>query len=252
MTLVIIALLLASWPSKTSVPETSKSALLAELKSIVALLLPSASTVKVPETVASSNVNSSPGLTVSEPLTVKVPSTSISLDPAVLAELLTVRLKNSLLAPVVMVLLAPLNTTVPSVVDWKVPPLQSQFPAILWIPPCAVKVPEEAIEKSPSKSKVLSSDAFMSKVPPVIVKSPLISKAFSAVLVPAPTAKLKKLFPEWFVMVLLSPLKVTVPAEGVNPPLVPLSSQLPATSWLPDPAVKVPDVIVKSPSKSSV
>ena len=92
MTLVIIALLVASWPSKTKVPETSKSALLAEPKSIVELLLPSASTVKVPETVASSNVNSSPGLTVSELLTVKVPSTSTSKDPAVLTVPLTVRL----------------------------------------------------------------------------------------------------------------------------------------------------------------
>ena len=70
-----MALLVASLPSKTSVPETSKSALLASLKSIVALLLPSASTVKVPETVASSRVNSSPGLTVNAPLTVNVHST---------------------------------------------------------------------------------------------------------------------------------------------------------------------------------
>ena len=94
MTLVIIALLLASWPSKTSVPETSKSALLAEPKSIVALLLPSASTVKVPETVASSNVNSSPGLTVKvfEEFTVNKFCTLTSLDVLVVTVPSIVRL----------------------------------------------------------------------------------------------------------------------------------------------------------------
>ena len=64
--------------------------------------------------------------------------------------------------------------------------------------------------------------------------------------------KLKKLFPEWVFIVLLLPLIVMVPAVGVKPPLELLSSQLPATSWLPVPAVKVPDEIVKFPSRSNV
>jgi hypothetical protein len=52
------------------------------------------------------------------------------------------------------------------------------------------------------------------------------------------------------VILLPAPLKVTVPAEGVKPPLFPLSSQLPTTSTALDPGANVPAVKVKIPSIS--
>ena len=87
--------------------------------------------------------------------------------------------------------------------------------------------------------------------PSVTVKSPLISNSLCADFAPELLiTKLKKLLLEPVVIVVPDPLKVTVPAEGVKPPLFPLSSQLPAILWLPDPCVKVPDVTVKLPSRS--
>ena len=108
----------------------------------------------------------------------------------------------------------------------------------------------------PSQSTVLL-DATSTLLVPIAsspletVKFPLMSNSDWTVLSPV-EVKLKKLFPEWVFIVLLLPESVTVPEEGVKPPLVPLSSQLPATLWLPDPGVNVPDVIVKFPSRSNV
>ena len=86
--------------------------------------------------------------------------------------------------------------------------------------------------------------------PSVTVKSPLISNSLNADFVPELLiTKLKKLLLEPVVMLLPAPLKVTVPAEGVNPPLFPLSSQLPATSKLVLTKSKVPAVKVKSPKR---
>ena len=61
---------------------------------------------------------------------------------------------------------------------------------------------------------------------------------------------MKKLLLVPAVTVVPEPLKVTVPAEGVKPPLFPLSSQLPATSTSLDPGAKVPEVNVKLPLMS--
>ena len=61
---------------------------------------------------------------------------------------------------------------------------------------------------------------------------------------------MKKLLLVPAVTVVPVPLRVTVAADGVKPPLFPLSSQLPATSTSLDPGAKVPAVNVKLPLMS--
>ena len=83
MSLETIALFVASCPSNLSVPVIAKSTFpVAVLKSNVALLLPSASTVSVPTIVAFSKVITSPGLTVKlfEEFTVNKFSTTTSFE----------------------------------------------------------------------------------------------------------------------------------------------------------------------------
>jgi len=84
--------------------------------------------------------------------------------------------------------------------------------------------------------------------PSVTVKSPFISNSLCADFAPELLiTKLKKLLLEPVVMLLPAPLKVTVPAVGVNPPLFPLSSQLPTISILVLPASNIPAVKVNTP-----
>ena len=120
--------------------------------------------------------------------------------------------------------------------------------------PFAVKVPDE-IDKVPSIFTVfpLATSVLLAPVassPLETVRSPSMSNSVCAVFVPPLRVKLKKLLLVPAVTVVPVPLRVTVAAEGVKPPLFPLSSQLPATSTSLDPGAKVPEVNVKLPLMS--
>ena len=160
---------------------------------------------------------------------VKTPPISTSLSLIVAADPETVKSLNLLLAPVLIVLVAPLLKVIVLVPPVNVPPEPSQLPAI-------------SCDKAPGL-----------KVPAVMVKSPSMSRLFVITVLSAVVfiSKWWKSFvsPD-LIFVLVPPSKVIfpVPAPAVNIP--PLSSQFPATVWLKFPGTNGPPVIVKSPSIS--
>ena len=148
-----------------------------------------------------------------------------------------------------------------------VPPVASKSPSASYFPvvvidkvplisevPFAVNTPEDIDKVLEEAIVTVLPDTTSALLPPiasspsVTVKSPFISNSLNADLAPELLiTKLKKLLSDPVVILLPTPLKVTVPAVGVNPPLFPLSSQSPTTSILVLPASNIPAVKVKTP-----